>query len=59
VTMNYMFNGKWYRHKPSKHKLRQMTKEDVNKDEKLRELMIRELGVDLGETDMRKRYISE
>ena len=35
-----------------------MTKEDVNKDVKLRELLIRVIGVDTCETNMRKRYIS-
>jgi hypothetical protein len=59
VTMNYMFNRKWWRKTPSRYKLRQMTKEDCNNDEKLRELMIRKLGVDVCETDMRKRYITK
>jgi len=59
ATMNYMFNGKWWRKTPSRHKLRQMTKEDCNNDEKLRELIIRILGVDFCETDMRKRYNSK
>jgi len=58
ATMNYMFNGKWWRKTPSKHKLRQMTKEDCKKDVKLRELLIRVIGVDTCETNMRKRYIS-
>ena len=35
-----------------------MSKEDCNKDEKLRELMNHTFGVDTFETDMRKRYIS-
>ena len=58
ATMNYPINGIWYRHKPSKIKLQQMTKEDCKKDVKLRELLIRVIGVDTCETDMRKRYIS-
>jgi len=58
ATMNYPINGIWYRHKPSKIKLQQMTKEDCKKDVKLIELLIRVIGVDTCETDMRKRYIS-
>ena len=59
ATMNYPINGIWYRHKPSKIKLQQMTKEDCKNDVKLRELLIRDIGVDTCETDMRKRYISK
>jgi len=42
ATMNYPHNGKLWRHKPSLHKLRQMTKKDWGRDKKLYDLVMRE-----------------
>jgi hypothetical protein len=44
ATMNYPHNGKLWRHKPSLHKLRQMTRKDWGGDEKLYDLVVREVG---------------
>jgi len=44
ATVNYPHNGKLWRHKPSLHKLRQMTRKDWGGDEKLYDLVVREVG---------------